>query len=185
MYDDATRLALLATDPFKGLDLFIFTVANFKGLEKTGVVLINFFEGSARALGPGAKSWRVLLNLLPDGGKSGVAFNDVRRGVDATLDPIKLERGLVDVAPGMETELKLLYVALTRARARLWIWEGPVPGEKHQYLGAAAAPFAWMQKLVLVNARTGGMHGPSADEGGPFVRSREERDAADAAEGDD
>jgi hypothetical protein len=195
--DDATRELLLRTAAFAGAGERIFTVASAKGREWNDVLLLNFFEGSARALGPDAKSWRALLNLLESGaaarrgldvGAAGVAFGFTgksaeRAGVSAA-DPSLRAQPLANFVEwaakppaAFETAAKSLYVALTRARARLWIWEGPIPtpaasssgsgaAQQPTYLGAAAAPFAFLQRCYLVTA----VHAKAgADAVAPFV----------------
>jgi hypothetical protein len=55
-----------------------------------------------------------------------------------------------------ETELKTLYVAVTRARSRLWLFEGPLPAAAGAappppaYTGAATSFFAFLQRAYLV-----------------------------------
>ena len=170
--DDATRMALLATDAFAGAGDRIFTVASSKGREWDDVCLINFFEGSADILdggkrtGKGAKVWRMLINLLNSGAAAtrcglddtGAVYEGGRpRGSGTSLAAVPLDDKTAadDLSPLFETELKALYVALTRARSRLWLWEGPIPAKApHEaassYRGAAAAPFFFLQRCALV-----------------------------------
>lgn len=80
----------------------IFTLYESKGLEFNDVLLYNFFEDSSADL----SSWRVVLNGLSD-----------------------RHRQLMEAAPTFDsirhakicTELKFLYVAITRARKNMWI----------------------------------------------------------------
>lgn len=80
----------------------IFTLYESKGLEFNDVLLYNFFEDSSADL----SSWRVVLNGLSD-----------------------RHRQLMEAAPTFDsirhakicTELKFLYVAITRARQNMWI----------------------------------------------------------------
>ncbi|KLO20395.1 hypothetical protein SCHPADRAFT_897689 [Schizopora paradoxa] len=79
----------------------ILTLYESKGLEFDDVLLFNFFEDSTCD----ASQWRIVLNAVdPDAiqGQSVPQFNDLRHA-------------------GICTELKFLYVAMTRARKNLWI----------------------------------------------------------------
>jgi len=71
-------------------------------LEFNDVLLYNFFEDST------VKSeWRVVLNGIDPKKRAGIAapvLNELRH-------------------VGVYSELKFLYVGLTRARNKLWIWE--------------------------------------------------------------
>jgi ATP-dependent exoDNAse (exonuclease V) beta subunit len=73
-----------------------------KGLEFNDVLLYNFFENSVVDAG-----WRVVLNAVDAkkrGNLSVPTFNELRH-------------------LGVCSELKFLYVGLTRARNQLWIWD--------------------------------------------------------------
>jgi len=78
------------------------TLYESKGLEFSDVLLYNFFEDSS------VKSeWRVVLNEVDPEKRAGIAvpaFNKLRH-------------------IGVCSELKFLYVGLTRARNNLWIWD--------------------------------------------------------------
>ena len=71
------------------------------------MLLYNFFEDSV----PTASTWRVILH-----GLSGANLGPVPR-----FDEIR--------HAGICTELKNLYVGLTRARNHCWIWDGSDKGE--------------------------------------------------------
>ncbi|KAJ1305473.1 hypothetical protein OPQ81_000480 [Rhizoctonia solani] len=94
--NDAARNALRAQVGEIGL---ILTLYESKGLEFNDVLLYNFFEDSVAS----ATTWRVVLNAL-GGNKYGPLpqFEEVRHAVVCT-------------------ELKNLYVGLTRARNHCWI----------------------------------------------------------------
>jgi len=84
------------------------TLYEAKGLEFSDVLLYNFFTDS-----PASKTdWRVINNV--DGEKrAGIAapsFNELRHA-------------------SICSELKFLYVGLTRARNQLWIWDSSDIGE--------------------------------------------------------
>jgi ATP-dependent exoDNAse (exonuclease V) beta subunit len=71
------------------------------GLEFDDVLLCNFFEDSA----PTASTWRVILHGLQEVHMGTVPrFDEIRHAVICT-------------------ELKNLYVGLTRARRQCWIWD--------------------------------------------------------------
>ncbi|KAF8895020.1 hypothetical protein CPB84DRAFT_1782432 [Gymnopilus junonius] len=77
----------------------IMTLYESKGLEFDDVLLYKFFEDSTVEL----SQWRVVLNLLLDGiGQAAPQFDEIRHA-------------------GVCSELKSLYVAITRARKNLWI----------------------------------------------------------------
>jgi len=74
-------------------------------LEFSDVLLYNFFEDSSVE-----SEWRVVLNGIPPEKRGGIAvpeFNKLRH-------------------TGVCSELKFLYVGLTRARNNLWIWDTSV-----------------------------------------------------------
>lgn len=80
----------------------IMTLYESKGLEFSDVLLYNFFEDS-----PVKGEWRVVLNGISTEKRLGVAipaFDELRH-------------------VGVCSELKFLYVGLTRARNNLWIWD--------------------------------------------------------------
>ncbi|KAI0321916.1 hypothetical protein OF83DRAFT_135754 [Amylostereum chailletii] len=79
----------------------ILTLYESKGLEFNDVLLFNFFEDSTVDV----SQWRVVLNVLGRMDRDGIAapsFDEARHA-------------------GVCTELKFLYVAVTRARKNLWI----------------------------------------------------------------
>ncbi|TFY76337.1 hypothetical protein EWM64_g7674 [Hericium alpestre] len=79
----------------------ILTLYESKGLEFNDVLLYNFFEDSTLDIA----QWRVILNALERGNRSKVmapTFDENRHA-------------------GICTELKFLYVAITRARKNLWL----------------------------------------------------------------
>ncbi|KAJ1459487.1 hypothetical protein M885DRAFT_60269 [Pelagophyceae sp. CCMP2097] len=106
------------------------TVFEAKGLEFDDVLLYNFFCDS-----PADKEWRVLYNhcdgdcdadadaagLTGVAGLSGVSFADM-----AQEAPFKSNRCLdfdPDAHKLLESELKFLYTAVTRARVNVWIYD--------------------------------------------------------------
>ncbi|KZP05197.1 hypothetical protein FIBSPDRAFT_843218 [Athelia psychrophila] len=107
--DDRARDKLRAEVGDIGL---IMTLYESKGLEFNDVLLYNFFEDSTADL----SQWRVVLNALPQASRGTPAlrpaprFNDTRHAVICS-------------------ELKFLYVAITRARKNLWIVDCSDKGE--------------------------------------------------------
>ncbi|KAL5495715.1 hypothetical protein ACEPAI_1179 [Sanghuangporus weigelae] len=92
----------------------VLTLYESKGLEFDDVLLYNFFEDSSCI----ASQWRVVLNFLAIGEESSIAvprFDDLRHA-------------------GICTELKFLYVAVTRARKNLWIIDRSDKGEPMKFL---------------------------------------------------
>ncbi|CUA71989.1 TPR and ankyrin repeat-containing protein 1 [Rhizoctonia solani] len=75
------------------------------GLEFDDILLYNFFEESEAS----TSAWRVILSLSVRNENGRVQFD-------------KLEPHLT-VSPVLCSELKQLYVAITRARHRCWIWD--------------------------------------------------------------
>jgi superfamily I DNA/RNA helicase len=87
----------------------IMTLYESKGLEFNDVLLYNFFEDSTVDV----SQWRVILNALESHQVYSVAaptFNDTRHA-------------------GVCSELKFLYVAITRARKNMWIVDCSETGE--------------------------------------------------------
>ncbi|KAG8790264.1 hypothetical protein FRC16_000978, partial [Serendipita sp. 398] len=96
-----------------GIDGVIMTIYESKGLEFNDVMLYNFFQDST------VKSeWRVVLNAIDEEKRIGVSL--------PTFDPIR--------HLGVCSELKFLYVGLTRARNRLWIWDSSLESESMKSL---------------------------------------------------
>ncbi|KAJ7171695.1 hypothetical protein C8R43DRAFT_874648, partial [Mycena crocata] len=92
----------------------IMTLYESKGLEFNDVLLYNFFEDS----GVAEAQWRVVLNVMKD------------RNNYSTPAPVfdKMRHG------GVCTELKFLYVAITRARNNIWIADCSTKGEPMRML---------------------------------------------------
>ena len=76
------------------------TFGSYSGLEFSDVLLYRFFTDSAAS----ESQWRVLHNLIKDTTKPAPPFDPVKHSV-------------------ILTELRHLYVAVTRARNRLWIFD--------------------------------------------------------------
>ncbi|KAJ7877510.1 hypothetical protein B0H13DRAFT_2053786, partial [Mycena leptocephala] len=93
----------------------IMTLYESKGLEFNDVVIYNFFEDSAVA----EAQWRVVLNVMDkrttDGTPSAPIFDKMRHA-------------------SVCTELKFLYVAITRARNNIWIADCSTKGEPMRML---------------------------------------------------
>ena len=85
------------------------TLYEAKGLEFSDVLLYDFFKDSPTS----TADWRVILNRVEPLDRSGIAaprFDELRH-------------------TGVCSELKFLYVGLTRARNQLWIWDSSDRGE--------------------------------------------------------
>ncbi|KAL3919812.1 MAG: hypothetical protein SGILL_003567 [Bacillariaceae sp.] len=82
-----------------GPDTLVFGIRYSKGLEFPHVVIVDFFSCSEMH----QKSWRTLLTI--------------RAGQDVAMEDLK------DSAPELETQLKLLYTAITRCSKRLFFAE--------------------------------------------------------------
>ncbi|CAE7234107.1 unnamed protein product [Rhizoctonia solani] len=96
--NDAARQALRAQVGEIGL---IFTLYESKGLEFNDVLLYNFFEDSVAS----ATTWRIVLHGLDSSKyRSLPEFDPIRHAVICS-------------------ELKNLYVGITRARSNCWIWD--------------------------------------------------------------
>ncbi|KAG8938168.1 hypothetical protein FRC03_007557 [Tulasnella sp. 419] len=78
----------------------VLTLYESKGLEFNDVLLYDFFEDSPAT----AADWRVVLNCLNEDNVLAPRFDEIRHAV-------------------LQTELKFLYVGLTRAQNRVWIWD--------------------------------------------------------------
>ncbi|KAK7034640.1 hypothetical protein VNI00_012282 [Paramarasmius palmivorus] len=92
----------------------IMTLYESKGLEFDDVLLFDFFEDSTVDL----SQWRVVLNLIPEKDRNFVSaprFDDTQHA-------------------GVNTELKFLYVAITRARKNMWIVDRSGRGEPMRLL---------------------------------------------------
>ncbi|KZP30397.1 hypothetical protein FIBSPDRAFT_1038357 [Athelia psychrophila] len=103
--DDSARDKLRAEVGDIGL---IMTLYESKGLEFNDVLLYNFFEDSTADL----SQWRVVLNTIPQVslGAPAPRFSDARHAAICS-------------------ELKFLYVAITRARKNLWVVDCSDKGE--------------------------------------------------------
>ncbi|KAM7484789.1 hypothetical protein LguiA_000798 [Lonicera macranthoides] len=104
----------------------VLTIVECKGLEFEDVLLYNFFTSS-----PFRNQWRVIYEYMkekelhnPSSHMSFTSFNQEKHG-------------------GLCSELKQLYVAITRTKQRLWIWEDEFSGPVVDY---------WL-KLCLVEVR--------------------------------
>lgn len=78
-------------------------------MEFSDVLLYDFFADSPAS----AADWRVVLNMLDESLRPGIPpprFDDVRHAA-------------------IQTELKFLYVGLTRARKYIWIWDSSSTGD--------------------------------------------------------
>lgn len=117
----------------------VLTVVEAKGLEFDDVLLWNFFADSWAV-----EEWRGLVGL-PAGGSAAAA--------EATAAALRLPaarplRGgfSVDTHRALEGELKELYVALTRARTGVLIYDArPPPGSP----AASASPCDWPRNIAL------------------------------------
>ncbi|KAL0573766.1 hypothetical protein V5O48_008193 [Marasmius crinis-equi] len=92
----------------------IMTLYESKGLEFDDVLLFDFFEDSTVDL----NQWRVVLNLIPPEDRNHVStprFEDSQHA-------------------GVNSELKFLYVAITRARKNMWIVDRSGRGEPMRLL---------------------------------------------------
>ncbi|KAG8760240.1 hypothetical protein FRC11_000711 [Ceratobasidium sp. 423] len=138
--NDAAREALRAQVGEIGL---ILTLYESKGLEFNDVLLYNFFENSVAS----AATWRIVLRGLDSSKYRALPqFDVVRHAVICT-------------------ELKNLYVGLTRARNNCWIWDvseraGPMkefwiekglvrqcgPGDPVPQLGASSSKSEWEER---------------------------------------
>ncbi|KAG8815978.1 hypothetical protein FRC17_000507, partial [Serendipita sp. 399] len=129
----------------------VMTLYESKGLEFSDVLLYNFFQDSV------VKSeWRVLLNAIEEKKRIGLSC--------PTFDPLRHQ--------GVCSELKFLYVGLTRARNQLWIWDSspeaePMklfwssrdqieirrPGDDIPHLAVKSTPEEWEKMGRLLFAR--------------------------------
>ncbi|KAG2023676.1 hypothetical protein CC2G_001306 [Coprinopsis cinerea AmutBmut pab1-1] len=100
----------------------IMTLYDSKGLEFDDVLLYQFFEDSTVDFG----RWRVLASLLP--GETAPQFDPTRHA-------------------GLCSELKSLYVAITRARKKLWIYDNSTKAEPLRNL--------WTSKGLIENFEPG------------------------------
>ncbi|KAF8151966.1 hypothetical protein K438DRAFT_1778624 [Mycena galopus ATCC 62051] len=101
----------------------IMTLDQSKGLEFNDVLLYNFFEDS----GITEPQWRVVLNVIDNGPPA------------PTLDNIR--------HASVCTELKFLYVAITRARNNIWIADCSTKGQPMRML--------WTSKNCVQNCELG------------------------------
>jgi ATP-dependent exoDNAse (exonuclease V) beta subunit len=145
----------------------VLTVPESKGLEMNDVLLYNFWSDSLAK-----DEWRWLLNYLDDmdpSNTSGVVVGQQGRrfALDFPFDADKFKL--------LETELKQLYVAITRPRARLWIFDQGRDGQKDAERDTSAANtwcrtpvFEFLQRTGLVEVMF-----ENTDEIEPFARASE------------
>ncbi|KAG7086906.1 hypothetical protein E1B28_002824 [Marasmius oreades] len=95
----------------------IMTLYESKGLEFDDVLLFDFFEDSAVDL----SQWRVVLNLIPPSDRNFISAPRFEETQHA----------------GVNSELKFLYVAITRARKNMWIVDRSGRGEPMRLLWAS------------------------------------------------
>jgi hypothetical protein len=89
-----------ALKQFVGPDVLVFGIRYSKGLEFPHVVIVDFFSALNRSHN---KAWKVLLSIRTD--------------QDTGIENLK------ETAPEVETQLKLLYTAITRCSKRLFFAE--------------------------------------------------------------
>ncbi|KAG8786082.1 hypothetical protein FRC12_016941 [Ceratobasidium sp. 428] len=118
----------------------ILTITDSKGLEFDDVLLYNFFSHSSAAL----KDWRL------------ISGRETHKGSPDSM---------LDLSPALCIDLKMLYVAITRARKRCWIWDsGPIANEMKDFwlsrglmtissastmigrIGVSSTPEEWVEK---------------------------------------
>ncbi|KAJ3410070.1 hypothetical protein HDV05_004115 [Chytridiales sp. JEL 0842] len=104
----------------------IMTVEQAKGMEFRDVVLYNLFSDSPA----NSQKWRIFLANVPDNTEKYPEFDTQKHNI-------------------LATELKILYTAITRARARLWIWE------KNQTKMKPVFRY-WMAFQLVVTSEDGG-----------------------------
>ncbi|KAH7338006.1 hypothetical protein B0J17DRAFT_768225 [Rhizoctonia solani] len=83
----------------------VISLLETKGLEFDDILLYNFFEESEAS----TSAWRVILSLSVRNDEGRVQFDKLNSQLTAS--------------PVLCSELKQLYVAITRARHRCWIWD--------------------------------------------------------------
>ncbi|KAG8869862.1 hypothetical protein FRB98_002112, partial [Tulasnella sp. 332] len=117
--NDTARKALRAQSKSEiGL---ILTLYESKGLEFSDVLLYDFFADSPAS----AADWRVVLNALDESERHGIPaprFDDARHAA-------------------IQSELKFLYVGLTRARKHIWLWDSSSTGD--------AMKVYWLSKSLI------------------------------------
>ncbi|KAG8875574.1 hypothetical protein FRB98_007728 [Tulasnella sp. 332] len=99
----------------------ILTLYESKGLEFSDVLLYDFFADSPAS----AADWRVVLNALNESERDGIPaprFDDARHAA-------------------IQSELKSLYVGLTRAREHIWLWDSSSTGN--------AMKVYWLSKSLI------------------------------------
>ncbi|KAG9123995.1 hypothetical protein FRC07_013265, partial [Ceratobasidium sp. 392] len=118
----------------------ILTITDSKGLEFDDVLLYNFFSHSSVPL----RDWRL------------ISGQGTHKGSP---------EGLSNVSPALCIDLKMLYVAITRARKRCWIWDsGQIASEMKEFwlsrglitisssstmigrIGVSSTPEEWVEK---------------------------------------
>ncbi|KAG8877562.1 hypothetical protein FRB98_006658 [Tulasnella sp. 332] len=99
----------------------ILTLYESKGLEFSDVLLYDFFADSPAS----AADWRVVLNALDESERRGIPaprFDEARHA-------------------SIQSELKFLYVGLTRARKHIWLWDSSSTGD--------AMKVYWLSKSLI------------------------------------
>lgn len=129
------------------------------------MLLVNFFSSSSALV-----NWAALLGVLGD--TSSATRGMLRDGIVANDAPV--EPGAGAAAAGgvsgfvqvhekpLEHELRHAYVAFTRARSMLWVFEGPIPGDANKFVSRAHYPFEFLQRTVSVQVLLPGNVPPAA-----------------------
>ncbi|KAF8598551.1 hypothetical protein BDV93DRAFT_561257 [Ceratobasidium sp. AG-I] len=83
----------------------VLTILEAKGVEFDDVIIYNFFSESEASI----LAWKTILELSPKSDDERITYH--------TTKPLPL------ISPVLCSELKQLYVAITRARHRCWLWD--------------------------------------------------------------
>ncbi|KAG8877563.1 hypothetical protein FRB98_006659 [Tulasnella sp. 332] len=105
----------------------ILTLYESKGLEFSDVLMYDFFADSPAS----AADWRVVLNALGESDRRGIPaprFDEARHAA-------------------IQSELKFLYVGLTRARKHIWLWDSSSTGD--------AMKVYWLSKGLIEICKKG------------------------------
>ncbi|KAG8843814.1 hypothetical protein FRB96_003722 [Tulasnella sp. 330] len=105
----------------------ILTLYESKGLEFSDVLLYDFFANSPAS----AADWRVVLNALEESERLNIPaprFDEARHAA-------------------IQSELKFLYVGLTRARKHVWLWDSSSTGD--------AMKVYWLSKNLIEICKKG------------------------------